>query len=629
MLKKTASCWDFSNPRTPGAGDGPSSIAAILRAYSFCHEEPWEAAMHRPFSLHSKCDRPPLRVGVLLDSYIQPAWVAEILEDIARSNFARIELAVINAETKDKQPGVMATLRDAKGRANLLFRLYARWDRRQLKAGIDPFCPTDCSAFLRDAESIRVIPARKGFVHRFTDQDVNRVREKNLDVLLRFGFNILRGEILTAASCGVWSFHHGDNEFYRGGPAYFWELVEGNYISGALLQVLTEELDAGKVLCKGFFATRRGLSLSRNRVQPYWGASGFMMHKLHQLHEFGWARVAAQIVASVPYRGKVKLYRAPANGQMARWLGPAIVNAAIDWLMSPMGRMALTHWELAVRHGSQLPYTKFEIAGFRWLKAPRGHFQADPFLFMHGDRRWLFFEDYDYAARRACIACAEVLADGRLAASVTVLTRPYHLSYPCVFSTEDGIYMIPETRGHGTVELYRCRSFPDAWEFVQVLLDAQAVDTTVWCEAGLCWFFVTLREPRDGALQLWLFYSTSVTAEWVSHPANPISTDARSSRGAGAIYRESGKLIRPSQDCSKNYGRSFTLNEILLLNREEYCERALCMVEAPKGFIGTHTYAKLDDLEVIDGCARRSFFKVLNWRLILSRLRDRFGQNQN
>jgi methionyl-tRNA formyltransferase len=116
-----------------------------------------------------------------------------------------------------------------------------------------------------------VDPITTRFVHRFPDDAIEQIREKKLDVLIRFGFNILRGEILTAARYGVWSYHHGDNDYYRGGPAYFWEVLEGNPVSGATLQVLTEELDAGTVLYKGLFATHAGFSQVRNRVQPYWG----------------------------------------------------------------------------------------------------------------------------------------------------------------------------------------------------------------------------------------------------------------------------------------------------------------------------------------------------------------------
>lgn len=91
-------------------------------------------------------------------------------------------------------------------------------------------------------------PIGRRLVQRLPVDAVERIRQKQLDVLIRFGFNILRGEILTAAKHGVWSYNHGDGDYYRGGPAHFWEVYEGNPISGAMLQVPTEELAAGTVL---------------------------------------------------------------------------------------------------------------------------------------------------------------------------------------------------------------------------------------------------------------------------------------------------------------------------------------------------------------------------------------------
>ena len=52
------------------------------------------------------------------------------------------------------------------------------------------------------------------------------------------------------------------------------------------------------------------------------------------------------------------------------------------------------------------------LQGFRWIAPPKGHFWADPFLLDHDGRRWVFFEDYVYAKKRAFIACAELLAKG-------------------------------------------------------------------------------------------------------------------------------------------------------------------------------------------------------------------------
>ncbi len=582
--------------------------------------------MHASFYLKSSSERLPLRVGVLLNHGLLPAWVAEVLEHISRSNFARLELVVYNGEHEAKRSKLRKAidlLRDEKRRRGLLFHLYARWDRKRIAGPADPFRATDCSPYLKDVDSIVVTPLRERFAQRFQEADLCRVRQMNLDVLIRFGFNILRGEILQAARYGVWSYHHGDNEFYRGGPPCFWEMEEGNPITGVTLQVLTEDLDAGRILYKGFFATEKGLSWSRNRVQPYWGASTFVIQKLRQLHEHGWECVQSEMLPPAPYRGKARLYTAPTNGQMLRWLGRSLARGAVSLGSNPLRRLWIGHWALAVHRGSRVDVTAgpaVDLSRFCWIQWPRGHFYADPFLFRQQGKPWVSFEDYDYAAKCGSIVCAEVLAYGGISETACALQRPYHLSYPCIFRVGEEIYMAPETRAHGTVEMYRCKRFPGDWELVKVFLQSSAVDTTVWSEGGTHWFFVTLREPRGGGLQLWLFYSTDILGHWTSHPSNPISTDVCRSRGGGAIYREGERLIRPSQDCSGNYGRSFTLNEILVLNREEYRERPYATVEAPQGMIGTHTYSRLDDIEMIDGCTLAPTYKVWDTRSLVNRI---------
>jgi len=557
---------------------------------------------------------PPLRIGLLLNSAVLPRCFAEVVDQISQSDFAKVELLVFYsgavAKTEQVQPRrsvlrkLITTLSDRRRRRRILFALYERWDRRNADPKNDPLAPVDCSARFAGVESLSVTPITKRFVHRFPVEAIDQIRARNLDVLICFGFNILHGEILQAAKYGIWSYHHGDNDYYRGGPAYFWELYENNPVSGAILQVLTEDLDAGRVLYKGHFATEPGFSLERNRVQPYWGASTFMIQKLWELRKHGWDHVERNIVKPAPYLGRKKIYTAPTNAEMLRWLAPLMIRkSAARAVRAPK----IPHWRLAIRHGG-LPVSTSpaaDLRGFRWIESPKGRYYADPFLIEAEGITWVFFEDFDYSLGRATISCAEV-REGKLSTPITALERPYHLSYPCVFRDGNQWYMVPETAKNGTVELYRCARFPDRWELDRVLLKTRAVDTTVWAEAGLVWFFVTIQEPRGGASGLWLFSAESAAGEWTPHPANPISTDVRKSRGGGAIFRRDGKLFRPSQDCSGFYGRAFALNEIVVLNPWEYCEKPYVIVEPTwaKGLVGTHTYSRAGEFEIIDGCTR-------------------------
>jgi hypothetical protein len=562
--------------------------------------------------LKSRSGKPSLRIGLLLDTGSLPRCYAEVVDHIVRSDFASIELLVFNAhaakpfaDARAARPlvrKVVDTLRDKRSRRGLVFNLYRRWDARNADPATDPYAVVDCSQRLSPVESMHVTPIVKRFVHRFPQDAIERIREKNLDVLIRFGFNILRGDILTAARYGIWSYHHGDNDYYRGGPPYFWEILEGNPVSGAVLQVLTEELDAGRVLYKGLFATQAGISHALNRVQPYWGASTFMIQKLRELHEYGWEHVERNAVKPAPYQGKKRIYSTPSNARMLRWLVPLLAAKALRRLTR---RPMIRHWRIAMRvGGTPVPNSTSppDMSGLDWIESPRGHFYADPFVVEAEGKRWVYFEDFDYATQLGSIACAEV-RDGELGEPLPVLNRPYHLSYPCVFRDNGTWYMVPESAAAGTVELYRCTRFPNRWEFERELLRGFAVDTTVWIEDGVYWFFVTYWDPRGNAIQLWLYRAASLYGAWTPHPANPISTDVRSARGGGAIFRHEGKLFRPSQDCSGEYGRSMTLNEIVVMNLEHYREEPRVTLDPMwmRGLVGTHTYSRAGTVEVIDG----------------------------
>jgi len=553
----------------------------------------------------------PLRIGVLLEATSLPRWAAEVLDHIAHSNFATIELIVFNSSAGMPRPApsligkVIDALRDRSLRRTLLFNLYEHWDRRNADPSTDPVTLVNCSERLAHVESMHVAPIAKRFVHRFPDDAIQKIREKKLDVIIRFGFNILRGEILTAAKHGVWSYHHGDNDHFRGGPAYFWELFEKNLISGATLQVLTEELDAGKVLCKGLFATEAGISLSRNRVRPYWGASTFIIQKLRELHAFGWEHVEQRMEKPVPYQGKKKFYSTPSNMEMLKWSVPLLAGKALRRLVR---RPMVQHWKIAVRVGAQpIPgsISPPDMSDFCWVESPKGRFYADPFPVEADGKHWVYFEDYDYATELGKISCAEVM-DGTLGEPLTALKRPYHLSYPCVFRDHGTWYMIPESSMAHTVELYRCTRFPGRWQLERELLKGFAVDTTVWIENDVYWFFVTYLEPRGYAGQLWLYSASSLDGAWTAHPENPISTDIRYARGAGAIFRHKGKLFRPSQDGSGEYGRSMILNEIVKLDHGQYREVPRMTVDPTlmKELTGTHTYGLSGAIEFIDGKAR-------------------------
>ena len=575
--------------------------------------------MPTPFELtsdlyvSSPSTRPPLRIGVLMDSPHLSQASASVLRDIRRSDFAQLELIVystiaprVEASCTRAFTRVGDTIQNVRRDSQLLWALYSAFDQRFRSTEPDPLATSSCESPLKGIDSVTVAPVRTATGESFTQEAVASIRAKDLDVLLRFGFTTNEGEILETARFGIWSLHYGDYDYYRGGPSYFWELYEGNLLSGATL-IVSDRLEACRVLAKALFPTQLGISVWRNSVQPYWCSSQLIMQKLWELHAFGWAFAASRIIPSTPYRGKKQNYRTPTNSELLRWFAPQATAKLYGRVRRGLTKSeTVLHWQMAIRLGGRYivgPDGKAEIDGFQWIKSPKGHFYADPFVLERDGQQWVFFEDYDYQRKRGSIACAAVSASGDIGDVQVVVEADSHLSYPHIFADGDSLYMIPENGSARVVRLYRCVKFPQQWSPVADLFRGPAFDTSVWKQDGLWWFFTTLQDPRGSGVALYLFFSECLTGEWQYHPANPISFDVRNARSAGRLFENGGKLIRPSQNGTIRYGHSFALNEVVALTRSTYEERTIFTVE-PNWFttlMSTHTYNRDGSIEAIDG----------------------------
>jgi hypothetical protein len=541
-----------------------------------------------------------LRIGIMLDSYVSSAWVAKIIEDIQASSFARIELVVLNTPP----PAVRPPLGKRLGNhwKLTLFHRYEQWDYKRNKTTPDAKATADLSPLLADVPNITVHPLRKGFTDRIPDDELESIRSHRLDVLFRFGFRIIRGGILGAAQYGVWSFHHDDNLEYRGGPPLFWEIYEQNPVSGTILQILTDSLDGGRVIYRGHSSTDKS-SLYRNRNPIYWKTAEYALRRLHDLNERG-----MEYIESLPtYREEIPyirgIYRTPNALKMAGFVLRLFSESLRARVSARLGG-SHPQWFLAIRRRTTV-HSFDDATGYKLIMPPSDRFYADPFLFKKDGKTFLFLEDLRYSEGRALISYCELSSDGTPGPVIEVLRRPYHLSYPFLFEENGEIYMIPETKGNRTVELYRATDFPTKWTLETILLsDIYAVDATIQKIGVKYWMFVGISNGRySNCDELGIFFSDALKGPWTPHPANPVVSDVRSARPAGAFFYDQGRLIRPSQDCAKAYGYATVFSEVLTLTETEYEERPIARLDPGwvKGNLGTHTYTRTDEFEVIDG----------------------------
>ena len=536
----------------------------------------------------------PLRVGLLLDEPNLPWWIAPAFQDAAARGIARVELAVLRREPASGRPQPVRPLRWWKNRRHLGYALLDRLDRRRARR--QPL-PADLSLdqLSPGVARLDVVPKTSRWIDRLDESDVEAVRRHQLDLLIRIGFRILHGSILSAARHGVWSFHHGDNRRYRGGPPGVWEVLQDHPESGVTLQRLTEELDGGEVLARLVTTTRR-FSFEQN-LRSLLGRSAPML--LTSLERLQRSASPVQLSGGEEWSGYPhRLYRAPTNGELARAL-PRLAVRYLKQRARSAGRKL--QWSLGW-HYTSAPNGPAEqphgvLYRYREITPPRDRFWADPFIVHDGERWWMFFEEYRYAGGRGELAVWEMGANGPIGAPRIVLTRPYHLSYPQVFHAQGAWHLVPETAAERKVELLTARRFPDDWEPRATLLaDLKAVDPTLLSHEGHWYLFTAV----DDALHAYV--SRELTGPYQPHPENPLVTDIRWSRMAGRFFHARGRLYRPAQRGSPSYGAGLVVAEVIRLTPDCYAERIVERLDPywDAGLRGMHTLNAADGLSVVD-----------------------------
>lgn len=443
------------------------------------------------------------------------------------------------------------------------------------------------------------IVSKSGLIHRFSPADVQRVKHLDLDVLIRGGAGILKGDILNAAKAGVLSLHHGDNRINRGGPPGFWEVVERRPATGFIVQRLTDELDGGDVLCRGEFATRYIYSV--NQAALLERANLYLKRTLRDVLEG-----RAQSEPGFLYYNV--LYRAPLLHQMVQYLLQTLLAVA----QKGFGRITRRRWRWSVGY-TFAHWRKAVLWRSKVIPNPPGRFLADPFVVEAEDGHYLFVEDYSYTAGKAGISAYKIARGHEPEALGLVLDEPFHLSFPFVFRYSGNLYMVPETADEGEIRLYRCTDFPLKWEHCATLFEGiTATDTIIFEHSGRWWLLTNVASGlwnRNDA-ELHIYFSDNPISGWQPHARNPVVTDLMVGRNGGLLL-DGDDIYRVAQRPGYElYGEGYSIRRIVELSEDGFRDEWVQNVE-PNFFPhlkGTHHLHQAGDLLVFD-FLRRSWFE--------------------
>jgi hypothetical protein len=442
------------------------------------------------------------------------------------------------------------------------------------------------------------------------DATIEFIKELSPDFILRFSYGILRGEVLDIAPYGVWSFHHGDPSFFRGQPPGFWEILNGSPVTGAVLQVLSNELDAGRILHRGQFSTIPQ-SYAKTRDRIYQGTSSWVRRTCANIQINGWPNSFEPEPAK-----KGPIYKQPTNGIMIRFFWKTLVAFVGAQLRYKLYRQ---NWNCGIIREpistvSGLDGPAKQLAALQrveWMKPPNGQFYADPFGVVEATSGCLrvFFELFSWKEGRGSIASA--VFDGTRYGPVTsTLSAETHLSYPYLIQQGDLVFIAPEHSEAKDVSAFAIAAGGQAVRKKSIFRHVEYIDTTFVEWSGKVWAF-TLLDTGAPNTELHLFYAQEFDGPWRAHPLNPVKTDVTAARPAGTPFVFEGRLYRPGQDCASHYGSAVTVNEVLVLTETMFKERAVSRVlPDPSGKYpyGLHTLSRAGDYTLIDGAVNAPRF---------------------
>lgn len=248
---------------------------------------------------------------------------------------------------------------------------------------------------------------------------------------------------------------------------------------------------------------------------------------------------------------------------------------------------------------------KQQLGRIRWMKHKyKDRWFADPFIYkVTDDKIVVFVEECMITDEPKGILC-ELHVDRknmRLWKRYVLLELDTHLSYPA-FIKKDGVtYVYPENGASGSLKMYMYDEQNHKLVDPIIILDEAVADSTILTEDDGYTLIATRSEKAFECA--YLYKSSGLFGPYQLVSEQPVQSSRSCSRPAGNWMTNTGRALRPAQDCSERYGGGINIMRVEALNPfVEHSELSI----APSGFkynFGIHTInASIDkNLIVVDG----------------------------
>lgn len=386
------------------------------------------------------------------------------------------------------------------------------------------------------------------------DNITQKLLDKKIEVVIKFGMGLLRIDE-KLSQCNVLSFHHGNPTKYRGRPAGFYEILNGEKKSGVIVQKLNNELDAGTIYA---FAESKVVNYSyKNTALNFYSVSKYLLKKaIYNLKNGSQIKISKN----------GKNHRLPSNLIVLKFVCKIIFKLFKKIIY---GLFFEKRWKVAVIN-NQLKFNGVEVISKSSLKevpiTSNYSLYADPFFSIDGKLIRL-----EALNKKSCLGdILEVNLEDMNKQSVIMTDKSKHYSYPHSFFYDDKEYLMPEVASHSSQYVVSLDSNKESHITIKGLENKKIVDATLYQKDGWWYLFFGLKQNAHTVLNLWI--SSDLCNTFKPHLNSPICISPVKARMGGNIKLINNKILRFGQNNEGEYGKSLSIMEIKELTPTSYAE---------------------------------------------------------
>lgn len=370
--------------------------------------------------------------------------------------------------------------------------------------------------------------SKSGLINSYPDTEIEKIKNLDLDLLIRCGEKIIRGDILKICKFGVISFHHGDNNFYRGSPSTFYETYYKEPYTSFIIQKLSSELDNGDVFVKGDVKTSKFHAITARNLHLKSNLS--MLSFLEQLAN---SRELPAIFHKMPYSSR--LYKVPSLKIFTFYCIRLIKNLSKILIKKIMLLTQRDKEKYGIGFIIDNNWRKISLWRAKYIWPQPGIKLTNPSPFVFNNSNYCVVNSYEKMKNKNQINLYQ-LFDKKCKNLGKILIGGSDYINPFVFEVNNNLYALLTNHKKRNIEIYICNSFPNDWSYVCTPKSDVMCENTILLKGPEKVFWIIASTKDRASNKLLHFYKSNDLDrdEWSNH--SQVNSEFMESHAINAGY---------------------------------------------------------------------------------------------